>query len=64
MTILTILKIITRSWWRNKVFFFISIVSLAIGLACTNLLFTYYVHDYNIERWQSGQEPYFLSASG
>ena len=36
-------------WWRNKVFFFISIVSLAIGLACTNLLFTYYVHDYNIE---------------
>lgn len=42
-------KIITRSWWRNKVFFFISIVSLAIGLACTNLLFTYYVHDYNIE---------------
>ena len=29
MTILTILKIITRSWWRNKVFFFISIVSLA-----------------------------------
>ncbi|MEY8552862.1 hypothetical protein AALJ87_05115 [Bacteroides uniformis] len=49
MTILTILKIITRSWWRNKVFFFISIVSLAIGLACTNLLFTYYVHDYNIE---------------
>lgn len=63
MTILTILKIITRSWWRNKVFFFISIVSLAIGLACTNLLFTYYVHDYNID-WQSGQEPYFLSASG
>lgn len=49
MTILTILKIITRSWWRNKVFFFISIVSLAIGLACTNLLFTYFVHDYNIE---------------
>ena len=49
MTILAILKIITRSWWRNKVFFFISIVSLAIGLACTNLLFTYFVHDYNIE---------------
>ena len=49
MTILAIQKIITRSWWRNKVFFFISIVSLAIGLACTNLLFTYFVHDYNIE---------------
>lgn len=49
MTILAILKIITRGWWRNKVFFFISIVSLAIGLACTNLLFTYFVHDYNIE---------------
>lgn len=49
MNIPAILKIIVRSWWRNKVFFFISIVSLAIGLACTNLLFTYFVHDYNIE---------------
>ena len=46
---LAILKLIIRSWWRNKVFFFISVVSLAVGLACTNLLFTYFVHDYNIE---------------
>ncbi len=49
MTMLAILKVITRNWWRNKVFFFISIISLAIGLACTNLLFTYFIHDYNIE---------------
>lgn len=49
MNILSTFKIIIRSWWRNKVFFFISVVSLAIGLACTNLLFTYFVHDYNIE---------------
>lgn len=49
MTILSTLKMIFRSWWRNKVFFIISVVSLAIGLACTNLLFTYFIHDYNIE---------------
>lgn len=46
---LAILKLIIRSWWRNKVFFSISVVSLAVGMACTNLLFTYFVHDYNIE---------------
>lgn len=49
MTILATLKIIVRSWWRNKIFFLISVISLAVGLACTNLLFTYFVHDYNIE---------------
>ena len=49
MTILATLKMIIRGWWRNKVFFLISVMSLAIGLTCTNLLFTYFVHDYNIE---------------
>ena len=32
------LKLVLRSWWRNKTFSIISIVSLAIGIACTNLL--------------------------
>lgn len=59
MTILATLKIITRGWWRNKVFFFISIVSLAIGLACTNLLFTYFVHDYNIESGNQSKNRIF-----
>ena len=31
------LKMIVRSWWRNKVFFLVSVASLALGLACTNL---------------------------
>lgn len=35
------LKMIVRSWWRNKVFFLVSVASLALGLACTNLLMTY-----------------------
>lgn len=59
MTILAALKIITRSWWRNKVFFFISVVSLAVGLACTNLLFTYFVHDYNIEHGNRKKDRIF-----
>lgn len=59
MTVLATLKIIIRSWWRNKVFFIISVVSLAIGLACTNLLFTYFVHDYNIESGNQDKERIF-----
>lgn len=59
MNISAILKIIVRSWWRNKVFFFISVVSLAIGLACTNLLFTYFVHDYNIENGNRNKNHIF-----
>ena len=27
------LKMILRSWWRNKVFFLVSVASLALGLA-------------------------------
>lgn len=59
MTVLATLKIIIRSWWRNKVFFIISVVSLAVGLACTNLLFTYFVHDYNIESGNRDKERIF-----
>jgi putative ABC transport system permease protein len=59
MTILATLKIIVRSWWRNKVFFLISIISLAVGLACTNLLFTYFVHDYNIESGNRNRDRIF-----
>lgn len=40
---------ILRSWWRNKVFFLVSVASLALGLACTNLLMTYFVHEHGLE---------------
>ena len=43
------LKMILRSWWRNKVFFLVSVASLALGLACTNLLMTYFVHEHRLE---------------
>lgn len=42
-------KLVFRSWWRNKTFAVISIVSLAIGIACTNLLAVFTIHEYNIE---------------
>lgn len=42
-------KIIFRSWWRNKTFTIISILSLAVGIACTNLLVAFVIHEYNIE---------------
>lgn len=41
MILNVVLKMILRSWWRNKVFFLVSVASLALGLACTNLLMTY-----------------------
>lgn len=43
------IKLIIRSWWRNKTYFLISLFSLTIGLACTNLLVTFFIHEYNIE---------------
>ena len=42
-------KLIFRSWWRNKTFAIISILSLAVGIACTNLLAAFVIHEYNIE---------------
>lgn len=42
-------KIIFRSWKRNKVFAVISLLSLAVGIACTNLLVAYVIHEFTIE---------------
>ncbi len=42
-------KLIFRSWSRNKAFTVISILSLAVGIACTNLLTAFVIHEYNIE---------------
>jgi len=42
-------KLIFRSWWHNKTFTVISILSLAVGIACTNLLAAFVIHEYNIE---------------
>ena len=38
------LKLTLRNWWRNKLYFCISLFSLTVGLACTNLLVTYFIH--------------------
>ena len=43
------LKLVLRSWWRNKTFTVISIVSLAVGIACTNLLAAFVIYEYTIE---------------
>lgn len=42
-------KLIFRSWRRNKTFTVISILSLAVGIACTNLLAAFIIHEYNVE---------------
>ncbi len=42
-------KMIFRSWWRNKTFALISILSLGVGIACINLLAAFVIHEYNIE---------------
>ena len=52
MNMLLNIKLIIRSWWRNKTYFFISLFSLTIGLACTNLLVTFFIQEYNISGWQ------------
>lgn len=49
MTSLNIIKLVLRNWWRNKLFVSISLVSLVIGIACTNLLTAFVFYEYNIE---------------
>lgn len=43
-------KLVLRCWWRNKTFSVISIGSLAIGIACANLLGAFVIHEVNLER--------------
>ncbi|MDD2954594.1 MAG: ABC transporter permease [Parabacteroides sp.] len=43
------LKLIFRSWRRNKTFAIISLLSLAIGITCTNLLISYVIYESGIE---------------
>lgn len=54
------LKLVLRSWWRNKTFSVISIISLAIGIACTNLLATFVVHEYNVESGNPARNRIYL----
>ena len=54
------LKMILRSWWRNKVFFLVSVASLALGLACTNLLMTYFVHEHGLEGHNPDRDRMFF----
>lgn len=50
MNIFLTIKLIARGWWRNKLFFLISLFSLTVGLVCTNLLMTFFIHEYNVEK--------------
>lgn len=43
---LVLLKLIFRNWWRNKLFAVISLVSLVVGISCTNLLISFVIHEY------------------
>ena len=49
MNIFLNIKLIVRNWWRNKLFFLISLFSLTAGLGCTNLLMTFFIHEYNVD---------------
>lgn len=58
------LKLVLRSWWRNKTFSIISIVSLAIGIACTNLLAAFVIYEFNIEADNPNKEKDRLYGPG
>ena len=49
MNVFLNIKLIARNWWRNKLFFLISLFSLTAGLGCTNLLMTFFIHEYNVD---------------
>ena len=54
-----ILKLILRSWWRNKLFASISLLSLAIGITCTILLISFVTYEYTIESSNPRKEDIF-----
>lgn len=54
------LKLVLRSWWRNKTFSIISIISLAIGIGCTNLLAVFVIHEFNIEGENANKSRIYL----
>ena len=60
MNLILSIKLIIRNWWRNKLYFFISLFSLTIGLACTNLLVTFFIHEYNIESTNPNRENIYI----
>lgn len=60
MNLFVTLKVIVRSWLRNKLYFAISLFSLMVGLACTNLLITFFIHEYNIENHNPERENIFI----
>ena len=60
MNLLLNIKLIIRNWWRNKMYFFISLFSLTVGLACTNLLVTFFIHEYNIESTNPNRENIYI----
>ena len=53
-------KLIFRSWLRNKTFTVISILSLAVGIACTNLLAAFVIHEYNLEADNPHRETIYM----
>ncbi len=59
----TNLKLIFRNWKRNKIFSVISILSLVVGLACSNLLIAFVVSEWQISEGSPGKDQIFLVKS-
>ena len=54
------LKMIFRSWARNKIYFVISMMSLIIGLTCSVLLIGFVANEYNIAHVVKGGGQWYL----
>lgn len=54
------LKMIFRSWARNKIYFVISMLSLIIGLTCCVLLIGFVANEYNIAHVVKGGGQWYL----
>ena len=52
-------KIAVRNLLKNKVFSFINIIGLAIGLAACLMLLIYVQYERNYDRWMPGAENIF-----
>lgn len=51
-----LVKLIVRSWWRDKLFVGISVVSLVVGIASTCVLTMFVLYEYDIEAYNPNRE--------
>ena len=61
--LLNFLKIGVRSLWKNKIYSFINIAGLSLGIAVCILILTFVAHEYSYDKFHSNIDKIFLKVT-